>query len=243
MKTYSYDDIFRDKQSIVFFTAHPDDVIVFFAALIHTLRKDGKDVYVVTVTNGARGSRKSTVGEEELAQTRLQEEKNALAILNVPATHMECLNYKDGEVESNLKLIGEVTHCIRKWKADIVCTHDPAIQYLQTYDKSGYFVQHRDHRKIGEAVIDAVYPFARDRSFFTDQYKDGVEPRSVYDILLTDESGSNFEIDHTDEVDIKRQALMAHKTQLDEEKANDILNAFAENGRNFEKFQYLKLLW
>lgn len=240
---FTYEQIFTDKQNILFVTAHPDDVIVYFAALIHKLRTDNKNVYVVAVTNGARGSRKNVITEEKLAIQRIEEEIDALKKLTVPKENFFCLEYKDGEVESDLKLIGEISRFIRKWKADIVCTHEPALQYLQTYDKSGFFVQHRDHRKVGEAVIDAVYPFSRDRSFFPEHYTEGVEPHSVYDILLTDEKEFNFEIDHTEDVERKREALAAHKSQMDETTVEDILNAFKDGERHKEKFNYIKLLW
>ncbi len=240
---YTYNQIFEKKQNILFVTAHPDDVIVYFCALIHKLRKDNKNVYVVAVTNGARGSRKNIIADTELAKQRIVEELAALSTLNVPKENFECLNYKDGEVESNLQLIGEISKCIRKWKIDIACTHEPSLQYLKTYDNSGYFVQHRDHRKVGEAVIDAVYPFSRDRSFFPEHNIEGIEPHSLYDILLTDEKESNFELDHTAEVEVKRKALLEHRSQMDEKTADEILNAFAQDGKNLEKFQYVNLLW
>ena len=92
-------------------------------------------------------------------------------------------------------------------------------------------------------MIDAAYPFSRDRSFFPEHSKEGIQPHAVREILLTDEKESNFELDHTLNVDVKRKALLAHKSQIDAETAESILNAFASDGKHFEKFQYLKLLW
>lgn len=240
---YTYSDIFEKKQNILVVTAHPDDAPVFFGALMHQLRKDGKNVYVVVVTNGARGSRENIISEAELAKQRIQEETEALKVLGVDKDHFFCLGYKDAEVESELKLIGEISKFIRKYKIDIACSHEPSMIYQQTYNKDGFFVQHRDHRKVGEAVIDAVYPFSRDRSFFTEHYVEGIEPHSVYDILLTDEKGCNFDFDHTEFTDIKKEALRKHKSQFSEESVKNIIDAFTFNGRNLEKFNYLKLMW
>lgn len=159
---FTYDQIFQDKKNILVVTAHPDDTLVYFGALINKLRKDGKNVYVVLVTNGARGSGDKLISEEELSKQRVNEEIQALEFLHVPKENFVCLQYKDGEVESNYKLIGEISKYIRKYKADIVCTHEPTSIYQPTYNKQGFFMQHRDHRKTGEAVMDAVYPFARD---------------------------------------------------------------------------------
>ncbi|MDQ6985490.1 MAG: PIG-L family deacetylase [Candidatus Dojkabacteria bacterium] len=162
----SYVNLIENKNNFFFVTAHPDDVIVFFAGLIYKLRQDNKNVAVVTVTNGARGSRENKITEEELAKTRKAEEINALKVLGVKEENIHCLEHNDGEFESNYELIGEILKYIRKYKADLVGTHEPSVNYTMTYDKSGYFVQHRGHRKVGEAVMDSVYPFSRDTSFF-----------------------------------------------------------------------------
>jgi LmbE family N-acetylglucosaminyl deacetylase len=240
---YSYNDIFANKQRFLFVTAHPDDLVVFFGALIYRLRKEKKDVYVLLVTNGARGSRENTVAEAELAKQRLAEEAECLKILGIDEKNFACLGYADGEVESDMKLIGDISKYIRKFKVELVATHEPSLQYLLSYDKSGYFVQHRDHRKIGEAAIDAVYPFSRDRSFFAEHYAEGIEPHEVYDLLLTDEKESNFELDFTKDVEAKKQAMRAHKSQFSEETINAIITIFTFDGKNMEKFHYVKLLW
>lgn len=240
---FNYSQIFSNKQRILVVTAHPDDSVVFFGALIHQLVLDKKDVYVLLVTNGARGSRENTISESELARTRLAEETAALKVLGIPEDNIVCLGHTDGEIESNLELIGEISYYIRSFKVDLVCTHEPSLQYLQTYDKAGYFVQHRDHRKVGEATIDAVYPFSRDRSFFTQHYTEGVDAHSVYDLLLTDEKDCNFDFDCTELQDVKRRALAEHKSQFDSEGVEGILNSFKFEDTFLEKYHYVHLKW
>src|SRR3989344_2685456 len=100
---FTYDQIFANKKNILFVMAHPDDILVYYAALVNKLRKSNKNVYVVTVSNGARGSRDNVISEEELAKKRIDEEVAALEFLNVPRENCICLNYKDGEVESNFQ--------------------------------------------------------------------------------------------------------------------------------------------
>lgn len=223
--------------------AHPDDILVYYAALVNKLRKDKKKVYVLTVSNGARGSRENIIAEKELANKRLEEEISALKFLGVPKENVNFLNYKDGEVESNYKLIGEITKFIRKYKADIVCTHEPTGIYLETYKKDGFFVQHRDHRKVAEAVVDSAYPFSRDKSFFPEHAKEGIEPHTFYDIVMTDEVKCNFELDYTDELETKKAAMRIHKSQFDEAFITDVVETVKFNGRYLEKYFYVKLLW
>lgn len=241
---FTYEDIFSLKQNILIVTAHPDDSIVFYGALIHKLIADKKNVFVLNVTNGCRGSGETVITEEELGKKRIGEELSALKFLGVKEGSYACLNYKDGEVESNYKLIGEISKYIRKFKADIVCTHEPTGLYHSSYDKSGFFVQHRDHRKVGEAVIDSVYPFSRDKSFFPEQADEGIGSHTVMEILLTDEIKSNFDLDYTNEVQIKKDALLLHKSQFkSEESAQEIVDAIKFDGKYMEKYFYVKLLW
>ncbi len=240
---FTYDQIFGDKKNVLVVTAHPDDTLVYFGALINTLRKEEKNVFVVVVTNGARGSGDKHISEGELSKIRIEEETQALEFLKVPKENLTCLQYKDGEVESNYKLIGEISKYIRKYKADIVCTHEPTSIYQPTYNKQGFFMQHRDHRKVGEAVMDAVYPFARDRSFFPEHAVEGIEPHTMYDILLTDEIGSTFDFDYTEELETKKAAMSIHKSQFDESFITDVVETVKSGDRYLEKFFYVKLLW
>ncbi|MBP9691293.1 PIG-L family deacetylase [Candidatus Woesebacteria bacterium] len=240
---FTYDHIFENKKNTLFIMAHPDDILVYYGALVNKLSQDNKNIYILTVSNGARGSRDSVITEDELAQTRLNEEIEALNYLGVPRENIHFLHYKDGEIESTYKLIGEISKYIRKYKADVVCTHEPTGIYMQTYSKSGYFVQHRDHRKVAEAVIDSAYPFSRDRSFFPEHASEGIEPHSVYDIIMTDEKGSNFELDYTEDRETKKSAMRFHKTQFDEGTIQEIVDSVKNNDRFLEKYLYVKLLW
>jgi len=242
-KQFTYEEIFKDKKTILFFPAHPDDIVIYFGALIRKLIKDEKNVFVVTVSSGDRGSRENEIGEKELANKRLDEEKGALKFLGVPEENYFNLGREDGEVKNDMKLVEEISFYIRKFKPDLVATHEPTIIYQETYNKDGFFVQHRDHRQVGEAVMDSVYPFARNRSFFPEQSKQGLDPFSVYDILLTDEAEANFDFDYTNDVQIKIDALKMHASQYDENSAKDIVDSVKFGDKYLEKFKYLKLLW
>src|SRR6266404_2993579 len=106
----NYQNIFKNKKKILFVTAHPDDVDVMWAGTIAKLTSDKKEVFVVVVTNGARGSRENIISEEALAKERLQEQTNALKAVGVPKENFATLNYKDGEAENNMELIGKIAY-------------------------------------------------------------------------------------------------------------------------------------
>jgi LmbE family N-acetylglucosaminyl deacetylase len=228
----------------LFVTAHPDDVDVFFGGTIAMLRSLGKEIYILLVTNGARGSRENHISEHELSEVRLEEEKSAMLELGVDRDHVFTLGYKDGEVENNIKLIGEIAYYIRKFKPYLVGAHDPSYIYNSTNSAEGHYVQHRDHRNSGSAAVDAVYPFSRDRSFFLEHEAEGLEPHSVYKMLLADAPQHNLEVDITDFASKKRTAMLHHKSQFNKESVDEIFAAFKnKEGRDTESFQFLNLIW
>ncbi len=242
---YSYKDIFSNKNKALFVTAHPDDVDVFFGGTIAKLTKDKKEVFVLVVTNGARGSRETIISEEKLGKTRKSEQINALNHLGLSLKNFQTLGYLDGEVENDMKLIGEISAVIRKFKPDIVCTHEPNGYYFKRIKKhkSRSFGNHRDHRMVGRSTIDAVYPFSRDFSFFKDQITKQVGAHIVTEMMFTFDHDFNTKIDITEEEEQKRDALLSHKSQFDKEKVNEIMEMFVEEERYFEYGKYIKLAW
>jgi N,N'-diacetylchitobiose non-reducing end deacetylase len=237
---YSYDDIFKNKKKVLFVTAHPDDVDVMWAGTIAKLREDKKEVFVVVVTNGARGSRENIISEEELAKARIQEQTNALKEVGVPKENFATLNYKDGEAENNMELIGKIAYYIRKFKPDLVATQDPESIYHK-FENGHAYINHKDHRITGIATVDAVYPFSRDLSFFPEHQKMGVTPHQVEEIMFMGDG--NVTIDVTDVIEKKKKALMAHKSQFDEKNVPGMLEFWKKDGKYIEGGTYLNLSW
>lgn len=237
---FTYEDIFKDKSKVLFVTAHPDDVDVFFGGLIGLLNNDSKETFVLITTNGARGSKNNIISESELAGIRLNEEKTALTFLKQDPAKVVSLNYLDGEIDNNFELIGQICAVIRKFQPDVVCTHEPNSQYFTHRNSEFAYINHRDHRTTGSATLDAVYPFSRDKSFFPEQ---NLESWEVKQILLTGESRTNTQIDITPVIDQKRQALLAHKSQFNNETVESIINSDSENNIFYETGNYLQLPW
>ncbi len=240
---YSYEDIFSEKRRVLFVTAHPDDLDVFYGGLVARLVEDGKVVRVVVVTGGARGSRENEISEEELQAIRLDEQRQALKELGVKPENFESLCYLDGEVENNLETIGKIARVIRQFKPEIVCTHDPLGLYFKFRKGEAYYVNHRDHRLTGLSTVDAVYPFSRDRSFFREHLVENIEPHTVVEVFLTGEGEANSKIDYTGVVEKKRSALMSHKSQFSTESVDGIIEGDKVGSGYAEDGFYLKLGW
>jgi LmbE family N-acetylglucosaminyl deacetylase len=243
MQTLSYQDIFTPKQRVLFVMAHPDDVDVNFAGLICKLVEEKKAVHVVVVSNGARGSQDAEISEQELAEKRILEEKSALIHLGLTEDNIENFGFADGEVENGLELIGKIAEVIRRFKPDIVCTHEPENYYFYATSMQKYYVSHRDHRHTGSATLDAIYPFSRDRSFFKEHVSKGIFPHTVYDVFFTGDKTHNTRIIINDYVKKKKEALLKHESQFNEQVVNDILNDYRDTEDYVEVGHYIQLGW
>src|SRR5581483_2401107 len=118
---------------------------------------------------------------------------------------------RDGELTYSIELRGDVVRYIRQWKPDLVITHDPRVHI-----GSMGGINHADHRAIGEATVDAVYPFSRGRHQYPEQIAEGLEPHTVYDMLLWGANPSDHFEDVSEFVDRKIEALREHRSQFDD---------------------------
>jgi LmbE family N-acetylglucosaminyl deacetylase len=95
---------------------------------------------------------------------------------------------------------------IRTVRPSIVMTSDPYRRYIW----------HRDHRIIGQVVLDAVFPFARDHLSYPDLLAEGLAPHKVQELYFWGTEDINHRSDITATFDLKIAALRCHKTQVRE---------------------------
>jgi LmbE family N-acetylglucosaminyl deacetylase len=93
---------------------------------------------------------------------------------------------------------------------DVVVTCDPTVFWFGTRA-----VNHPDHRAIGEATLDAVYPTARDRLNFIELERDeGLEPHKVKQLYICGTDTPTIKVDVTDYLETKITSLREHKSQI-----------------------------
>lgn len=239
-----YAKVFGNKDRIMVVFSHPDDAEIFAGGTISRLIADGKQVRVVKMTSGGRGSRQEKTTEDDLANTREEEDKKAMKILGVKDENNIYLGLRDGAIENDMEAIGRLVYQIREFQPEIIITHNPENLVIR-YDKDESWVNHRDHRHTGQSTIDAAYPYSRDMLFFPDHFKDsGIKSASVSEFLLVDY------YNHPDEVNIEMgdfvnqrvQAHACHATQYDKKAAQESTDFFTltPDGRCRERFRYVK---
>ena len=190
--------------------AHPDDNDFGAGATVAKAAAQGSEVHYLIATTGQRGSSDENMTGDRLSDIRKKEQEEAARALGVRAVHF--LDYVDGELVPDLRLKEQVVISIRRIRPDIVFTMDPSFFYYKNYG----FVNHSDHRAIGEATLDACYPLARDLLSFPEHAKAGLKPHKVKELLLHSfvPENANFYVDVTETFDLKIKALSLHKSQV-----------------------------
>jgi LmbE family N-acetylglucosaminyl deacetylase len=192
----------QEHQSYLWVVAHPDDAEFSSAGTIARFAKEGKTVTIIQVTSGDRGSSDRAATPETLAATRESEEREAAQRLG--ASEVVFLRQPDGALVPDIELREKITRMIRTHRPDVIVTHDPFRPYAL----------HPDHRAVGMATHDAVYPTARDHLYYPDHLASGLEPHKTAEIWYFGSEEPDVYIDITDSFDLKVNALLAHKSQV-----------------------------
>lgn len=228
----------------MFVFSHPDDAEIYCGGTIARLTADGKKVMLVKMTTGNKGSRQELISESDLAKTREEEDGNALKVLGLTNSDSVNLNLGDGQVENNLETIKVLVREIRKFKPELIVTHNPEKVLIRDLD-GFFYVNHRDHRNTATSVIDASYPYSRDKLFFPDQIEEGLESHSALEFLFVDSWGDQdvVGIGVSGFVDRRIDAIACHKSQYSREDSQKSTDYFVhkEGVRGFELFRYVTI--
>jgi len=201
--------------------AHADDNEFCFGGSIAKWAAAGVEVHYLVVTDGRRGSPSAEVDQGALIATRQKEQNAAAEILGVKS--VTCLTYEDGRMEVTWELKKDIVKAIRQIKPDTVLCMDPTFIYSAEQN----YVNHNDHRVVGMATLDSVYPLARDETAFDDLQD--FEPHKVRNLLMYNLSKENMFVNIDDTIETKIVAIKAHLSQFgDGQKIEEIIRNYAE---------------
>jgi LmbE family N-acetylglucosaminyl deacetylase len=197
------EDTFSDEfETYMLVVAHPDDSEFSSAGTVARLKDAGKRVVLIQVTSGDRGTSDATIDPADLARTRDAEQLEAERRLGMD--EVVFLRCGDGSLMPDLDLRERIVRMIRTHKPDVIITHDPFRPYAL----------HPDHRAVGLATTDAVYPTARDPLYFPEHLREGLEPHKTAEIWFFGPEHPDKVVDITATFDRKIDALRAHVTQV-----------------------------
>ncbi|GAA3841600.1 PIG-L family deacetylase [Sphaerisporangium flaviroseum] len=187
-------------------TAHPDDVDFAAAGTVARLTDKGIEVVYCIVTDGDAGGFDRELDHGGMAALRRAEQTEAARRVGVK--DLRFLGYRDGTVEQTLGLRRDIARVIRQVRPDRVVTSTPERNYARLGPS------HPDHRAVGGATLDAVYPDARNPYAFPELLaEEGLEAWTVREVWLSGGQANNHYVDVTTVVDRKIAALRAHVSQ------------------------------
>jgi LmbE family N-acetylglucosaminyl deacetylase len=189
--------------------AHPDDAEISAGGTLAKWCAAGREVHLLVLTNGDRGSSDPLRDRGELAATRLVETQAAGEVLGLASTRV--LGIPDGELANTFVVREAVVRRIREVRAETVLSVDPTAWFFENR-----YYNHTDHRRAGEIALDAAFPGAGNPHFFPEHLGEGLDVREIHDIWL----GWTNEPNHIEDVsgyfEVKIAALAEHASQLTE---------------------------
>jgi LmbE family N-acetylglucosaminyl deacetylase len=199
--------------------AHPDDADVAAGGVMAQWASDGVDVHLVVICDGAKGSHSPHLESSDIRETRSEELQSAADLMGVAT--VTSLGWPDGTVTNSTELRETLVGLVRKLRPEVVLGPDPTATFF-----GEVYVNHRDHRETGWAMLDAVAPAAAMPLYFPDRG----EPYQVASLLLSGTHEPDVVADISSTIDTKVKAVLAHSSQLagDADAIRDLVYGRAE---------------
>src|SRR3954452_1744915 len=185
--------------------AHPDDPEVSCGGTLAAWSSAGAVVHMVIAARGDKGSSDPAVDPDALARRRAGEAGRAADALGL-AGH-EVLDHDDGTLEDTAELRSELVALVRRIRPEVVVCPDPTAIFF-----GQHYFNHRDHRILGFAVLDAVAPAASNPHYFPE----AGPPHQVRAVFLSGTLEPDAWVDITGAIDAKAEALLCHQSQVGE---------------------------
>ena len=191
-----------DAFDVMVVAAHPDDAEFGAAGTVAHWTAEGKRVVYLVCTRGEKGTGDLSVKPDDLARAREEEQRAAARVLGV--REVVFLGYPDQGLEDTPDFRKRLVRLIRTYRPEILMTSDPYRRYIW----------HRDHRIVGQVVLDAVFPYARDHLAYPEMLEEGLHPHKVKEIWFWAAEDVNHRSDITETFERKMAALRCHESQM-----------------------------
>jgi LmbE family N-acetylglucosaminyl deacetylase len=183
--------------------AHPDDPAISCGGTLACWAAGGSTVHVVICTAGDKGTTDPGTDPDALAQLRVVEAERSAELLGVRGTYF--LGRLDGELENDAALRRELVEIIRDLRPEAIVSPDPLAVFF-----GEHHYNHRDHRVVGWAALDAAAPAAALPLYF----KGTGTAHQVTAAYLSGSLQPSVWVDVTSTIDRKIEAVSCHVSQL-----------------------------
>lgn len=196
-----------DTRRMLVAVAHPDDCELTCGGTVRRWVIEGGEAVLLLATNGARGGKFVDADADIVGDTRRREQHEAADVLGF--SEVVQLDFTDGELQNAEDVRRQLVRHIRRVKPHVAVFMDPT-----TVIYRDYYVNHTDHRALGMAMLDAMYPSASNAGYFPEQIGEGLEPYKVPETLLAQSDQPNYWVDVSDTLDVRFEALRCHRSQM-----------------------------
>jgi LmbE family N-acetylglucosaminyl deacetylase len=182
--------------------AHPDDPEVGCGGTLARWTAAGAEVHLVIANRGDKGSSDPATDPDQLAEERAEEVARAAQVLGLAS--VEHLGYPDGDLDNEAPLRARLIEIIRRRRPDALVAPDPTAVFF-----GDSYINHRDHRQLGWAVLDSLVPAA------SPLYVPDAGPAHQVDLVLlagTLQADAWVDIDAV--LDVKVAATACHESRL-----------------------------
>jgi LmbE family N-acetylglucosaminyl deacetylase len=208
--------------------AHPDDAEFLCGGTIAKWVSEGSEVQYVCSTDGSAGWNGPDLGRTEIATIREREMRRAAEVLGVAGVAF--LGFEDGSVSPGLELRKAITREVRRNRPDVIVTFDPSERWV-----GHRYINHPDHRAVGDAVLAVVACDAPTRPQFPELLEERMEPYSVPYLWLSSDRDADTKVDIGDTIGKKVEAIRAHESQIENMGAFDVEARMREWGARAAK--------
>jgi LmbE family N-acetylglucosaminyl deacetylase len=183
--------------------AHPDDPDISCGGTLAKWARAGSEVHVVICAAGDKGSSDPDADRDSVVARRTDEAKQAAAILKVAGLHL--LGRPDGEFENDVELRSDLVRLMRSHRPEAVVCPDPTAVFF-----GAHHYNHRDHRIVGWAALDAAAPASGSPLYFPG----AGAAHGIGQALLSGSLEANVWVDIEATIDEKLRAVACHESQL-----------------------------
>ncbi len=195
-------------ESAMVVVAHPDDIEFSCAGTMARWVRAGTRVCYVLCTSGDVGIAEEGMTRERAAQIREEEARKAAEITGVK--EIVFLREPDGMLTATLELRKKLVREIRRFRPEVLVTGDPTV----VWSGEGY-INHPDHRAAALAAVEAAFPAAGQPNLFEEiEREEGFKAHKLRKVYITTWGEANVFVNIDETIDVKIEALRAHKSQV-----------------------------